>query len=99
VAPNQRAIDIWIGEEEYIAKGFGSTMMRFAINHCFAQSDVKSILIDPLANNLRAHKFYKRLGFEFVERRQFDEESDCFVFRLNRENWESSPTFTGEYDQ
>lgn len=87
VATNLRAIDIWIGEEDYLGKGHGSKMMRFAIEHCFANSSVSAILIDPLAKNTDSHRFYKRLGFQFVERRQFDEESDCYVFRLSREDW------------
>ena len=88
VAENQKAIDIWIGEEAYLGQGYGTQMMTFAITHCFAAKNVWAILIDPLANNIRSHKFYKSLGFEFVERRQFDEESDCFVFKLTRAKWE-----------
>ncbi len=87
VASNLRAIDIWIGEEAYIGHGYGTLMMRFAIERCFSCSDVEAILIDPLANNLRSHQFYKRLGFVFLERRQFDKDSDCFVFRLSRADW------------
>jgi len=89
VEPNLRAIDIWIGEEDYLAKGFGTIMMTFAINRCFSSDAITAIIIDPLYNNLGAHRFYKRLGFEFVERRQFDEDSDCAVFRLQRAVWES----------
>ncbi|MBX2836305.1 MAG: acetyltransferase [Gammaproteobacteria bacterium] len=89
VAPNLRAIDIWIGEEEFIGRGFGSRMMTFAIEHCFADPSVSAILIDPLSNNTEAHRFYERLGFEFMERRQFDDESDCFVFRLTRDVWKA----------
>jgi len=88
VPPNLRAMDIWIGEEAYLGQGHGAQMMTFAINRCFAEAEVEAILIDPLANNQDAHRFYKRLGFVFVEQRQFDEDSDCFVFRLNREAWE-----------
>ncbi len=87
VAENQKAIDIWIGEETYLGRGYGTQMMTFAIEHCFAAKNVRSVLIDPLANNIRSHKFYESLGFEFVERRQFDEESDCFVFKLTRAKW------------
>jgi len=64
-----------------------SNLTYFAIEKCFSVSDVVAILIDPLANNERSHRFYKRLGFVFVERRQFDESSDCFVFRLDRKDW------------
>lgn len=90
VASNLRAIDIWIGEESYIGRGFGTHMMNFAIERCFSSSEVVAILIDPLANNVRSHRFYERLGFEFQERRQFDEDSDCFVYRLDRKTWQKS---------
>jgi len=73
----------------YWGKGYGTQMMVFAINHCFEPMEVTTVLIDPLANNTRSHKFYKTLGFEFLERRQFDDESDCFVFKLTREVWEN----------
>ncbi len=90
VTANLRAIDIWIGEVDYLGCGFGTQMMNFAIERCFANKGVDAILIDPLANNIRSHRFYKRLGFVFVERRQFDEDSDCFVFRLDRIKWETT---------
>jgi aminoglycoside 6'-N-acetyltransferase len=61
-------------------------MMRLAIGQCFASPEVSAILIDPLATNMDAHRFYKRLGFEFVERRSFGDD-DCFVYRLERRNW------------
>lgn len=85
-----RAIDIWIGEESFLGSGYGTRMMGFAIERCFNSPEVRAIVIDPLANNLQAHRFYRRLGFEFVERRVFDENSDCHVFRLERAAWEAS---------
>lgn len=81
-----RAIDIWIGEEENLHKGFGTKMMELALFRCFADPDVTSVLVDPLAGNRRAHLFYQRLGFRFVDRRHFGED-DCLVFRLNRAEW------------
>lgn len=83
VEANLRAIDIWIGEPDCLSKGYGTRMMQLAIDRCFAEPQVTAILIDPLASNTRAHRFYQRLGFQFVERRWFDED-DCFVFRLER---------------
>jgi hypothetical protein len=44
---------------------------------------VTAILIDPLASNVRAHRFYERLGFRFVERRRFGDD-DCVVYVLDR---------------
>jgi aminoglycoside 6'-N-acetyltransferase len=86
VAANLRAIDIWIGDANDLSKGHGSQIMRLAIARCFADPRVTAILIDPLANNVRAHRFYERFGFKFVERRRFGRD-DCFVYRLERAAW------------
>lgn len=83
ISPNKRAIDIWIGEESDLNRGYGTEMMRLVIEKCFSESSVSGILIDPLKTNTKAHKFYKRLGFEFIEERQFDG-VDCYVFELKR---------------
>ncbi len=87
VAADLRAIDIWIGEETDLGKGYGTKIMQLAIDRCFADPTVKAILIDPLASNTRAHRFYERLGFQFVEYRRFGDD-DCCVYRLNRSNWQ-----------
>ena len=86
VAPNLRAIDIWIGDANDLGKGYGTQTMRLAIARCFADARVTAILIDPLASNVRAHRFYERFGFEFLERRRFGQD-DCFVYRLERAAW------------
>lgn len=85
IEKNKRAIDIWIGEEYNLNKGYGTTMMNLAIERCFSDSTVEEILIDPLKTNVKAHRFYERLGFEFIEERNFDD-SECFVYELKREN-------------
>lgn len=86
VTENIRAIDIWIGEETDLGKGYGTKMMQLAITRCFADSSVTAIFIDPLASNTRAHRFYERLGFQFLEHRRFGDD-ECFVYRLSRANW------------
>lgn len=84
-----RAIDIWIGEASDLGKGYGTAMMRLALGRCFADPGVSAVLIDPLASNTRAHRFYERLGFGFVEARRF-EDDDCFVYRLARADFDSA---------
>lgn len=84
---NLRAIDIWIGEAEDLGKGYGTQMMKLAIERCFADPKVTAILIDPLPSNVRARRFYERLGFSAVERRTFGDD-ECIVHRLERETWE-----------
>ncbi|TXK48067.1 acetyltransferase [Pontibacter qinzhouensis] len=87
VPANLRAIDIWIGAKEDLGQGYGTIMMKLALESCFKNAEVEAVLIDPLKTNEKAHRFYKRLGFEFVEERKFGEDT-CFVFRLSREVWE-----------
>ena len=83
VPPGLRAIDIWIGDAADLGKGYGTEMMRLALARCFAEPSVSAVLVDPLESNVRAHRFYERLGFRFVERRRFGED-DCCVYRLER---------------
>lgn len=89
IAPNLRAIDIWIGDAADRGKGYGAQMMRLALQRCFADPAVTGIVIDPLASNVRAHRFYQRLGFRPVGRRTFGED-DCLVHELTRSQWLSS---------
>ncbi|MDJ0589082.1 MAG: GNAT family N-acetyltransferase [Pleurocapsa sp. MO_226.B13] len=87
IAENLRAIDIWIGEEKDLGRGYGTKVMQLALTRCFSNPLVTAVLVDPLANNTRAHHFYQRLGFQFIERRQFGSD-DCFVYCLKREDWQ-----------
>ena len=83
VEPNLRAIDIWIGLEADLNKGYGTWMMNHALVRCFASPEVTAVLIDPLASNTRAHRFYERLGFKFLECRRFGPD-DCIVYCKQR---------------
>ena len=78
-----RAIDLWIGEKKDLDRGFGTQIMKQAIQRAFADPSVSAILVDPLECNDRAHRFYERLGFEFVVDRSFDDDR-CKVYRLAR---------------
>jgi aminoglycoside 6'-N-acetyltransferase len=89
IEPNLRALDIWIGPADMLGLGHGETMMRAAIGLCFADSAVTAIVIDPLASNNRAHKFYQRIGFKPEGRWLFNDEDDCLVHRLTRADWDA----------
>lgn len=81
-----RAIDLWIGEANDLGHGYGTTLMRLALERCFADPAVTAVLVDPLTNNVRSRRFYERLGFRFMERRRFGED-DCCVYQLGRNDW------------
>ena len=86
VARDLRALDIWIGEETDLGRGYGTQMMRLVLEQCFSDPAVRAVLLDPLATNTRAHRFYERLGFRPIGRRTFGDD-DCLVFRLERGAW------------
>lgn len=81
--PNLRAIDIWLGDAADLGRGYGSAMMRQALDRCFSVPAVTGVLVDPLTKNTRAHRFYRHLGFRPVERRVFGSD-DCLVHRIER---------------
>jgi aminoglycoside 6'-N-acetyltransferase len=89
IEPNLRAIDIWIGSASDRGHGHGTLMMSALIDACFADPAVTGIVIDPLHSNLRAHRFYQRLGFIPAGRQLFNGEDDCLVHRLARADWRS----------
>jgi aminoglycoside 6'-N-acetyltransferase len=82
-----RAIDIWIGEESDLGRGYGTEMMRLALERCFSEASVGAVLVDPLAGNFRACRFYERLGFRPVGPRTFGND-ECIVYRLARHAWQ-----------
>ena len=81
-----RAIDIWIGPRQALGQGYGTAMMVEAIDRCFAEPGVQAIVIDPLASNVAAHRFYRRLGFVVTGAQDFGEDA-CLVHRLERNTW------------
>lgn len=89
IEPNLRAIDIWIGDAADRNRGHGAAIMRVVIDRCFADPEVKAIVIDPLASNVDAHRFYQRFGFKPMGRRKFGDD-DCLVHRLERAEWSGS---------
>ena len=91
VEPGQRALDIWLGPRDALGHGYGTHMMSQAIDACFADPEVDAVIIDPLASNTDAHRFYRRLGFQPVGRRRFGAD-DCLVHRLERTDWRARRT-------
>jgi aminoglycoside 6'-N-acetyltransferase len=82
-----RAVDIWIGDEHELGRGLGTTMMRLALDRCFASPDVEAVVIDPQSKNVRARRFYERLGFRMLELRRFGDD-ECAIYRLERNEWQ-----------
>jgi len=83
IEEGHRALDLWIGEPEALGRGYGTQILNLAIERSFADPAVKAILVDPMETNTLAHRFYERLGFQYVACRRFGDDC-CFVYRLRR---------------
>ncbi|WP_108977297.1 GNAT family N-acetyltransferase [Leptospira ryugenii] len=86
IGENFRAIDIWIGEVEYLNRGLGTKMMKYAIELCFSNPAVHTVLIDPLVSNVDAIRFYQRIGFKPIGERKFNDDL-CLVHELKRDDY------------
>ncbi|NJB87300.1 aminoglycoside 6'-N-acetyltransferase [Lewinella marina] len=84
VADHHRAIDLWIGKAEDLGRGYGTLIMEEVIARCFRDLKVVGILVDPLVTNTAAIRFYRRLGFVFLEERELGGDP-CAVHLLSRE--------------
>lgn len=84
--PGFRAIDIWIFPPELLGQGISAKMMLLALTRCFAAPETHTVLVDPLASNLPAHRFYERLRFVCEGARQFGADA-CLVYALSREQY------------
>lgn len=66
--PNEDAstvgVDQFIGEEDYINKGFGTLMMKEFIQFLFQNPLIKKIITEADPNNLRAKRCYEKAGFQ-----------------------------------
>lgn len=57
-----RAIDFYIGEEEYLGKGIGAKILK-----AFVTTEFEYIFVDPDINNIAAIKTYENAGFKKIK--------------------------------
>lgn len=60
-------IDQFIGEEDYINKGYGTRMIQAFIQQLFENPGIKKIITDVDPSNVRAVRCYEKTGFKFVK--------------------------------
>lgn len=67
VPADSAAIDLFIGEDDYLHRGYGSVMIRaFLRDVVFAQPDIAHCAIDPCRGNTGAIAAYRKAGFREV---------------------------------
>ncbi len=67
-------------------KGVAYYALSHSINTVFDQGLVSKVYVDPSLENLKALKFYDKLGFKAKERPTFLEPGDTY-FELDKETW------------
>lgn len=85
-------IDLFIGEENYLGKGYGPLFIRKLVEDvCFINEDVMYINIDPDENNGRAIKAYKKVGFKHVNTALCNDcgEHNNYYMLMSREDFKS----------
>ena len=90
--PGTFCLDLFIGEEEYLNKGYGSLTVEKFIAKLFKDYNANSILVDPSFSNKRAIRCYEKAGFEFV-RVANDGVCDCYVMKLDKNDDEQDSIF------
>jgi RimJ/RimL family protein N-acetyltransferase len=71
-------IDIFIGNPDYFAKGYGTIFMQKFIDILWTDADIKKIIVDPQPENLQAVKCFEKLGFEPIQK------ENIFYMELDR---------------
>lgn len=76
-----RGIDLFIGEEAKLSKGYGSRLVRFVAVGLKSQG-ASRVLIDPSVNNACAIRCYEKAGFKAIGRvKDCDGESLLMEFK------------------
>lgn len=78
------SIDLFIGDPDFMGKGFGSLMIsEFLSQVVFEIPSVSTCMIGPEPGNKRAIKAYEKVGFRHVQTLMIDDE-DTYVMELKR---------------
>ncbi len=82
-------IDLFIGNPEYIGKGFGRLMIRqFLKEIVFADKTIQLCIIDPEPTNKRAIRAYEKAGFRYKRTIQIPQEEDLsYLMELQKDDF------------
>lgn len=58
--------DVFIGEEDYLEKGYGTVLVIAFTDMLFNLAGTQKVVVDPAPDNKRAIRCYEKAGFSFV---------------------------------
>ncbi len=59
-------IDQFIGEADYLGKGYGTQMVKSFVALLFNKPNIKRVIVDPDPKNARAIRCYEKAGFRKI---------------------------------
>ena len=60
-------LDLFIGEEAYLSKGIGTTILNFITDYIYDKYKVDSIVLRPFKRNIRAIKCYQKCNYNIID--------------------------------
>jgi len=79
--PGTFCLDLFIGEEDFLNKGYGTEIVKSFVTKIFAEFNAKEILIDPACSNKRAIRCYEKAGFKVI-RKANDGVNECCIMEF-----------------
>ena len=88
-------LGIWIGDKEFLGRGFGTDAMKIIINYAFMEMNLRRISLTVFSYNERAFHLYEKLGFQLEgrERKSIHRagtRADLVYMGMLRREWEQN---------
>ncbi len=81
--PGTFCMDLFIAEEDYLNKGYGTQIVKDFVQKIFTDFKAKVIYIDPSLDNKRAIRCYEKAGFKTVKVAN-DGVCDCMIMSIKQ---------------
>lgn len=83
--PDSVSVDLFIGDPEWRNRGIGTAVIRkFIREFVFTRPGIKTCIIDPEPENLRAIRSYEKAGFQYVRTYHSNEDDvDVYLMRMD----------------
>ena len=57
-------LGIFIGDEDYLSKGYGSDAIKVLLDYAFSQLNLNNVMLKVIGSNKRAIRAYEKCGFK-----------------------------------
>ncbi|MEC9293722.1 MAG: GNAT family N-acetyltransferase [Chloroflexota bacterium] len=85
---SQCELGIMIGDRNYWSKGYGTDVVKTAVNHIFQTTELDRVYLHTLTSNYRAQKSFAKAGFKPLGNKKRDGYEFVFM-EVQRKNWEA----------